>query len=46
MNKDIPKLVFNREDALKVLGVAPDGTEDDVKVAFKRLVRSISFILD
>ena len=39
MNKDIPKLVFNKEDALKVLGVAPGGTEDDIKNAFKRLVR-------
>lgn len=39
MNKDIPKLVFNKEDALKVLGVTPEGTEDDIKNAFKRLVR-------
>lgn len=44
MDKDIPKLVFNREDALKVLGVAPEGSEDDIKVAFKRLVRSISLM--
>lgn len=42
MDKDIPKLSFNKEDALKVLGVAPEGTEEDIKVAFKRLVRGFT----